>query len=286
MSVEIRPMEMADVEPVCELLHTHMNPDFSPEHWARLFVRDWCIVEPELGLVVQDGPEIVGFHGHVCSRRCINERWERFVNFTSWYLKKDYRGQGLGTGMVKKAIENPDATYTVFSLSPKRIELFKTLGLRPLDTKRLVWHKREPRQLICVDSDPESIRWKVECEHSRVMQDNEPYNVKPYLVSTNCNLCLIIINEAVKGEGVTYHDVLYRSNPGFFAAHAQDIANAILPDGRHVLAADRRFLPGPTPLDAAEETIASPRFYRSERVTPENVDLLYSELQLLDMKLD
>jgi GNAT superfamily N-acetyltransferase len=279
-------MEMTDVEPVCEMLHTYMNPEFSPEHWSRLFVRDWCIVEPELGLVVEDAGTIVGFHGHICSRRCIRDTWERFVNFSSWYLRKDYRGQGLGTGMVKTALSNPDATYTVFSLSPKRIELFKTLGMEPLDTTRLLFKKREPRTLVCVDDDLESVRWKVECEHSRVLQDNEPYNIKPYLVSTNCNQCLIILNEAVKKNGITYHDVLYRSNPAFFAAHVQDMANAILPDGNHVLATDRRLLPGPRPLESKEETIVSPRFYRSDRVRPDQIDLLYSELQLLDMKLD
>ncbi|WP_018124213.1 GNAT family N-acetyltransferase [Desulfovibrio oxyclinae] len=286
MTAIIRAMEMDDVEEVCNLLHNHMNPDFSPERWSRLFVRDWCIAEPELGLVVEDKGEIVGFHGHVCSRRCIGNEWKRFVNFTSWYLRKEYRGQGLGTGLVKKAIERRDTTYTVFSLSPKRIELFRKLGLQPLDTQRLVWSKRDPQTVICVDDDPESIRWKVECEHSRVMLDNLPFNIKPYLVSTNCNQCLLITNEAIKNGGVHYHDVLYRSNPAFLAAHAQDIANALLRDDNHVLAADKRFHPGPQPLDATVETIASPRFYLSEEIPAECVDLLYSELQLLDMKLD
>jgi len=110
-----------------------MNPDFPIERWEALFTPSWCVDNPDMGIVAEDGDEIVGYHGHICSYRTIGMRRERFVNFTSWYIRKEYRKQGLGAGMLEMATADPDATYTVFSLSPKRIDYFKTLGLNILE---------------------------------------------------------------------------------------------------------------------------------------------------------
>lgn len=53
-----------------------------------------------------------------------------------------------------------------------------------------------------------------------------------------------------------------------------------------MLAADERFLAAPHP-DAEVAPIASPRFFRpGPGIAREDVDLLYSELQLLGLKLD
>jgi len=112
--------------------------------------------------------------------------------------------------------------------------------------------------------------------------------VTPVLVSTKCTECLLLLSVAKKKGGVTYYDVLYRSNPGLFSDRADHIAEALLPDGDCVFAADRRFvieargIPGEPEI----ERINSPRFYKSSRVKPGNIDLAYSELPLLDLKLD
>lgn len=285
MTPKIRRVEAKDIPAICELLHENMNRGFEIERWRRLFEPNWCSGPPEdMGLVVEDAGKIVGFHGHICSHRMVAGRREKFVNFSSWYLLKPYRSLGLGGKMVRKAIEDPEATYTVFSLSPKRTDMFRTLGMKQLEDQRLFWRKKGPADLE-ITTDVDDIWYRVWPEEQRFLDDNSPYGVEACLVASMCDECLVLFTVAEKSNGTTYYDVLYRNNPRMFCEFAQSIANAILPDGDTVLAADRRFVLGGG-LDAQMETIQAPRFYKSPRLAPEDVDLLYSELQLLGLKLD
>ena len=103
MTAILRRAEPNDINDICTLLHTHMNPDFPVERWKALFTPAWCADSPDMGLVAVDGDRIVGYHGHICSYRTLGVRRERFVNFTSWYILKEYRGQGLGREMLEMA---------------------------------------------------------------------------------------------------------------------------------------------------------------------------------------
>ena len=194
-----------------------------------------------MGIVAVDGDRIVGYHGHICSYRTIGVRRERFVNFTSWYIIKEYRGQGLGKSMLEMATTDPDTTYTVFSLSPKRIDYFKTLGLNILEEERLLWRKKgatfDNLELV---HDPEQMQMRANPDEVKVLNDHLGLAVTPVLVSTKCTQCLLLLSIAKKGDGVTYYDVLYRSNPTLFNDRAGHIAEALLPEGNCVLAADRR----------------------------------------------
>jgi hypothetical protein len=88
----------------------------------------------------------------------------------------------------------------------------------------------------------------------------------------------------LKGQDVRYFDLLHTGDRALLAEHGQALADAILPGGPAVLAADCRFVDG-TPEGAKREALAVPRFYKSTRLAPARIDLLYSELQLLDLKL-
>ncbi|QJB55773.1 GNAT family N-acetyltransferase [Pseudodesulfovibrio sp. zrk46] len=286
MNAILRRAEPGDFDAICELLHENMNAHFPVERWRKLFTHGWSDEDPDYGVVAVDGDKIVGFHGHICSHRRVGERRERFVNFTSWYILKPYRGNGLGRQMLEMATADPNTTYTVCSLSPKRVDFFKTLGLDVLDTERLLWRKdgHEYENLDFID-DPEVIAMRANPDEVEVLKDHAGLKVTPILLSTRCTQCLLLLSISVKKDDVTYYDVLYRSNPGLFSDRVFDIAEAILPDGNAVLAADRRFVEGDAPR-AEVETLVSPRFYKTGRVKPRNVDLAYSEIVLLDLKLD
>lgn len=286
MTARLRRAVHGDIDAICTLLHTHMNPDFPEARWKQLFATTWCHDNPDIGIVAVDGDDIVGFHGHVCSHRPLGVRRERFVNFTSWYIRKEYRGQGLGREMLAMATADPNTTYTVCSLSPKRVDFFRTLGLDELETERLLWH-RDGREVDNLDliRDVDQMVLRANPQEVRVLNDHTGLAVTPVLVSTKCTQCLLLLSVAKKRGGVTYYDVLYRSNPGLFTERAGDIAQALLPPGDCVLAADRRFVEDDGP-GAEVEPLASPRFFKSARVRPADVDLAYSEIVLLGLKLD
>lgn len=286
MTATLRRVEPGDIDAICTFLHENMNADFSVDRWKNLFTPNWCVEDPDMGLVAVDGDKIVGFHGHICSSRVVGSRQERFVNFTSWYVLKEYRGQGLGRQMLELATSMPNTTYTVCSLSPKRIDYFKTLGMDVLDTERYLWRKDgHEYDNLELNFDAEQIAMRANPDEVDVLKDHEGYTMTPVLVSTRCTQCLLLLSIAKKKGGVTYYDVLYRSNPGLFTDRAADIAEALLPDDNAVLAADKRFVEN-NDSGPEIEIIQSPRFYKTDRVKPRNVDLAYSEIVLLDLKLD
>jgi len=286
MTTTLRHAELRDIDAICSMLHTNMNPDFPVERWKSLFMPKWCPDNSDWGLVAEDKGRIVGYHGHICSHRTIGARRERFINFTSWYILKEYRGQGLGRAMLEMATAEPGATYTVFSLSPKRIDFFKTMGLDILEEDRLLWRKNGTAyDNLELTYAPERILARANPGEVKVLKDHQGLAVTPVLVSTRCTQCLLLLSIAKKGKGIVYYDVLYRSNPNLFTERVGHIAEALLPDADSVLAADRRFV-NSDEFSAEVETIKSPRFFKSARVNPCDIDLAYSELPILNLKLD
>ena len=71
----------------------------------------------------------------------------------------------------------------------------------------------------------------------------------------------------------------------FSRAMRKGSPNAVLAPGASVLAVDRRFLDG-CEVVAESEQISVPRYFRSPSMAPREVDFLYSEIPLLDLKLD
>jgi len=286
MTATLRRAEPRDIDAICNLLSENMNSKFPPERWERLFTPSWCMDSNNIGIVAEDNGKIVGFHGHVCSSRPLGMRLERFVNFTSWYVLKEYRGQGLGSAMVRMAISEPDTTYMVCSLSPKRVDFYKKLGLDVLETERFVWrrdgHEYDNLEFIV---DVNQILMRANPAEAKVVEDHLGLDVTPILVSTRCTQCLLLLSITRKKDDVTYYDVLYRSNPPLFTSRARDIAEALLPDDECVFAADCRFVEDDGP-GAEVEVIQSPRFYKTSRVDPRDIDLAYSEIVLLDLKVD
>ena len=97
--------------------------------------------------------------------------------------------------------------------------------------------------------------------------------------------CLLVFSVSLKGADIETWDVLHTSDRSFLDRHGAALAGALLPAGPAVLAADRRFVDGPAP-GAAAEPLPSPRLYKSPRLAPHEIDHLYNELQLLELKLD
>jgi len=119
-----------------------------------------------------------------------------------------------------------------------------------------------------------------------MLSDHDGLAVRPLLVADGTGTCLVLFTVAKKRDDVSYYDVLHLGNPHFFATRAQAIANSVLPrDRKAVLAADTRLLQGQV-CDGAVERLLVPRYYRSSTLRPGQIDNMYSELQLLDLKLD
>ncbi len=292
MSALIRPAVSADINAICNLLHTKMNPKIAVDRWRQLMSYSWLANKPDFGRVVERHGQVLGYCGMVYADRLIEDseqpggRRERIVSMSSWYLDKSLRGQGLGRDMLLSAIEDPSLTYVTLTNSRKPLGIVEALGFRVLENHRYVWRRTDQQHpRVTITSEPELVRNLVSPQHRQLIDDMTGLPVVPFLLETDGHTTLFFFSIKKKGADITWFDLMYASNLERFVELAQVLADKLLPEAPSVLAADGRFVCHP-PDGAIYERLPVSRYYISERVNPGQIDHLYSELQLLDLKLD
>ncbi len=289
MKPVVRAAQEADIDGICQLLHGKMNPKIPLARWRRLMTYRWLDDKPDYGRIVDADGQVLGFCGMVYSDRLLNSesrgrRMERMVSMSSWYLDRSLRGMGLGREMLAASIADPAMTYATLTNSPKPLAIQDAVGLRVLEDHRYLWRKKKTPSLTLV-SDPPEIRAQVATHEQIILDDMAPLPLTPYLLLADGVANLLFFSIKRKAEHVTWYDLMYASDYVHFSACAQSLADTLLPDIPSVLAADGRFVTAPG-TDASRDALPVPRYFSSERVEPWEVDHLYSELQLLDLKLD
>ena len=174
--------------------------------------------------------------------------------------------------------------------SKNTLKSLDTVGYRVLDDHRYVWRKTGAAEgALTVVVDATAIRAQVGAEDTKVLDDMAGLPATPMLIEAGGQQALLFFSIKRKAEDILWYDLLHAGDLPLFADHAQALANAVLPDGPAVLAADCRFTPDGTERQltgAIREKLAVPRFFKTERLAPHEIDHLYTELQLLDLKLD
>ncbi len=291
MSTFIRAAELRDVESICSLLHTKMNSRFSVERWSRLMSYPWLADIPDYGQVVESDGRILGYVGLIYSDRMIGDslngfRKERFASMSSWYLDKSLRGKGLGKGLLLATMENSAQTFTIFTNSSKPIGIVKALGYQLLDEERYHWRKSGScSSSIELTRGVEAIRLRADDTQRQLLEDMQTMPVVPIWLEAGGRQALLFFSIKSKGENVLWFDLLHTSDPELFTDCAQQLANCLLPDTSAVLATDSRLVKSP-PEGTIREHLPIARHYLSSTVQPHEIDFLYSELQLLDLKLE
>ncbi|ASJ75950.1 hypothetical protein IMCC3135_29500 [Granulosicoccus antarcticus IMCC3135] len=251
----------------------------------------WMLDKPDYGQVVESEGEILGYVGLIYSDRMIGNsvdgfRKERFASMSSWYLDKSLRGRGLGKGLLLATMENSAQTFTIFTNSSKPIGIVKALGYQVLDDERYHWHKSGADSSgIVLTKDVDAISLRATDIQRQLLDDMCSMPVVPIWLEADGRQALLIFSVKSKGENVLWFDLLHTSDPELFTDCAQQLANCLLPDATAVLATDSRLVKLP-PEDTIRERLPVARHYLSNTVCPHEIDFLYSELQLLDLKLD
>jgi RimJ/RimL family protein N-acetyltransferase len=281
---ELRLARPDDREPVIAFLHQKMSSRISLERWRRLFDYCWLEAKPDCGVVVLENGAIAGYLGVIHAERAIGGRKVRTANLSSWYIERSLRGQGLGLAMLELATRDPRITYTTFSSNPPALRLMAKVGLSLLDERRLLWRRSGKAPGVVVLSGLKAVLPEVTDTERRILLDHRELPVQPHLLRSPEGDCLVVLSVKRKGKDVAYHEVLHLGRPAVLARHAQAFADIVLAPGASVLAVDARFLEG-FAAAAEIEPIGVPRFFRSADLAVREIDFLYSEIPLLDLKL-
>jgi len=280
----VRPAQAADVPAIVELLHTRMNRKIAPERWRRLFDYAWLADKPDYGRVAVADGQLVGFVGALYADRTIARRPERLVNICAWYLDKAHRGRGAGRELMAAATANPDWHYTINTSSSRTVDILEAVGFTVLDAARYDW-RRKGRADLAVEWDAARILDRATNTQRELLEDHADLPVMPALVGHDAGETLVVFAVTRKGDDQPWFDVLHVGDPDLLAAHGQAVADAVLPSDDAVLSADARFCSA-TPAGARRVTLPVPRFVKSARLAGHHVDHLYTELQVLGLKLD
>lgn len=282
--------QASDADGICSLLHTKMNPKIPIELWRRLMTYNWLKEKPDFGRVVEADGQVLGYCGMVYSDRLIGDanqlRPERMVSMSSWYLDKSLRGQGLGRDMLISSISDPTLTYATLTNSSKPLAIVEALGFQVLEDHRYIWRKTDSSHAgVVITKDVDSIKSQIDSNQQRLINDMQGYALTPLLIELDAQQSLLFFSIKRKAEDVLWYDLMYASDQALFVNCAQALANQLLPATPAVLASDGRFVKQPPP-GIVSERLPVGRYYVSKRVARNEIDHLYSELQLLDLKLD
>lgn len=257
---------------------------WSIDGWRRLLGGRWAGPDDSFAVTARDDGRLVGVLGLVTARRPTPGGLRVTANMTSWYLLPPYRSGGIGGRMIGRAAENPQVTVTNFSSSSRAVNAVQRAGLSVLDAERLIWRPRPGPAALNVHRNPLALGDAIPERDRQVLVDHEDLNLSAVAVETPDGLCVLALSAKRKHDAYVTHDVFHIGNREVFARHVRAIADAVLPSHDAVLSVDRRFLPDDADPDEVMQ-IPVPRFYTPGRMPAPEVDAMYSEIVLLDMKI-
>ncbi|MDH3715793.1 MAG: hypothetical protein OET44_18310 [Gammaproteobacteria bacterium] len=288
MNAQVRPALQSDADAVAVFLNRYMNARIPVERWHKLFHLPWAMPAdaPDYGRVAVSRGEVVGFAGRIYSERFIEGRPHLIANLNSWYLRKDHRSGSLGLRLHKEMLDTRgQASFTVLSIARRTYPIYDRWGFGMLDEHRWLW-RRSASSMNSVEvlTDRKSIERELDAHQQQMLHDHRQADLWPALIRTDAGDCLAVITAKRKRDHVLFLDVLHLSRPGLFEEHATQIANLLLRDDNSVLAVDSRFLSADPP-GGERVPIPVPRRYISDRLSPASLDIMYSEIVLLNHKL-
>lgn len=285
--VRVEKVACADFRDVEDLL-TNFWRRGNEVKWHELFEYQWERDENYCGLALKDDDKVVGVIGMIFSQRRIDEKVEKFCNLTAWFVREEYRGRAIALLLPLLAMKD----YTITDLTPSKnvYKIQNKLGFKDLETqgrlllpfgRRLFQPKYSP---INLTHDLASIKQKLEGRNQKIFNDHKHYGCFHFLLTGKDRYCYIIYTK-LRRKHIQHAHLHYISDLDLFALAYRDIRKSILSHSKaHFLLIDSRFVKNKKlPLSICLPYRA-PKQYRSSTLKPEQIDNLYSELVMLNLR--
>ena len=291
-SPRVRPARETDIEEICRLLEEGFGRDRAKRMpWRRIFEHGWGGGRRDFGFVLTVDETIIGFIGAVFSHREGGGGPGGTVcNLTSWYVRAAF--QGWGSLLLQAAISHADVTYTSLSPGQETVAILDALKFRRMPRRRFFLPFGNARTLMgkgpTLHFDRAFIRRRLTAPHRRIFDDHAGYDLLHVLIRDGASSAYLIAKRRKTTVRVgpvpvrlPYSEILFCSDPDLLATHLERAKLAILlRQGSVALAADESVIPPPIRAAAHSRSV---RYYASGRTHPGKLDLLYSELVLLEI---
>jgi RimJ/RimL family protein N-acetyltransferase len=284
---KVTPAMFDDVYP----LLSEMEDTHSREEWRKIFDYQWESDEGYVGFALVDDRKVVGFNGAIFSRRIIDGREARFCNLTSWIVKEQYRTESMR--LVLPVLKLKGYTITNLTMNERAWEITRRLGFKNLDTNvRILFlvpglsaTRREEAPVIV--SDRSKIAEMLDPVNLKIFIDHSHYNCGHIVVKDKYGYSYIIYTRKSYRKcncDISYAHIHYISDRSAFLRRLNKIKSYFLKSLKYFfLAVDERLIGDATIPYSKVYQLKVPRMYKSEVLSREQVDNLYSELVVLGL---
>lgn len=284
MAVRVLPITAAEVPAAAEFLHRHLNRRISADAWAGAMLVPWKVDAPNHGFLLHDDEGAVGVYLAFYSERWIDGRPERFCNLGAWCVLPQHRLHSLR--LLKALLSQEGYHFTDLSPSGNVVPINTRLGFSFLDTAtalvpNLPWPAWPGRFVI--SSDPVRIRATLTPSELEIYHDHVATRAARHLVLVHGGRhCYVVFRKDRRKNLPVFASILYVSDEELLHRMSRALARHLLiRHGALATLAELRVL-GKRPTGSI--MLRSPRrkMFKSDRLAPDQIDYLYSELACVD----
>lgn len=277
----IRKATPEDFDYVYPLFSGFREPRPSKEEFQKLFVPRWGSHESHVGFILEENGQAIGYLGTLFSVREINRRNEKFCNLCTWIVKEEYRSEGLP--LLFQVLRMKDVTVTNFT--GNRVGSI----LRKFDFKVL---DKTLKILLPIPSigdgcelvfDTLRIASILDTHDRRILEDHRDFKYSFVLLKAAEGVSLICFKK-VKRRALPVLEVHYLSQRDLFLKHIRHVLLSLcIRTGSVGLMVGDHFLGKASPPFFITIPQRQMRLFRSKTVSTEEMDTMYSELQILNI---
>lgn len=278
----LAPITASDADRVAAFLREQMDPPWSHEQWLQAISPTWSHPGPNRGFQLLEEERVVGAYIAYYSERELGGESALICNLGTWAVHPDYRGEAFR--LLLQLLRQDGFSYTDLTPNPTVQKIIARLGFEPLGTEatavpNLPWPSLPGRGRV--STDPARIERELSGEELRLYRDHaDAPAVRHLLLQREDERCYVALREDV-WRRLPICTLLYVGNPALLAAMSGPFArHLLLRHGAVAHVVDGSIAPSYRPRLALRKARAW-RTYRSERLRPEQVDYLYSELACL-----
>jgi hypothetical protein len=281
VTVQLAPILDEDVPAVAAFLHAHLNDRVSAEQWARMMIPPWSTSVADHGVLLRDGPEIVGVHLAFHAERRLAGRTLRLCNLGAWCVLPTHRLHSLK--LLKALLAQPGVHFTDFSPSGNVVALNRRLGFRDLDTTsylvpNLPWPSIPGGTKVV--TDPAAIERLLDPGELALYRDHAGAGAARHAVLVRGSRHCWVMFRRDRRKGLPlFASVLHVGDPELFRDGGQRaLARHLLL--RHAVPATllEERVTGVPRGPARRLSRSRPKMYRSSELGPRDLDYFYSEL--------
>lgn len=280
MPIQLAPITAADLPSVADFLHANLNRRVPVGAWERAVQVPWKAAAPNHGFLLHDGETIVGVYLAYYSERAIDGRPELFCDLGAWCVRPEYRFHG--PRLLKALLAQQGYHFTDLSPSGNVPAINTRLGFRSLDTAtalmpNLPWptlpgRARVSSDLSVIDETLSDLDRDIYHDHLQAAAARHVV-----LVSGDRSCYVVFRRDRRKGLPL-FASILYASDPDLLREMARPLTrHLLLRHGVLATLAELRVIGG-RPRWSLLLPSPRPKMFKSERLTADQIDNLYSEL--------